>query len=47
MTTVDNETDRVEWDDIETIARNLFNVWVGAPELSWARQRGMRSTPPA
>jgi hypothetical protein len=37
VTTADNETDRVEWDDIETIARDLFNVWVGAPELSWAR----------
>lgn len=37
MTTVDNETDRVEWEDIETIARELFKIWEGRPELSWAR----------
>jgi hypothetical protein len=32
------ETRTLEWPDIEPAAREAFSIWVGQPELHWARQ---------
>lgn len=29
---------RLEWSDVEVAAKAAFNVWVGTPELVWAKQ---------
>lgn len=28
---------KITWDDISTAADSMFNVWVGHPELNWAK----------
>lgn len=30
--------DHVHWSELEEVAPNLFTVWVGHPEVAWARQ---------
>ena len=30
--------ERVSWQELEDIAPALFNIWVGNPEVAWARQ---------
>lgn len=29
---------RLEWSDVEKAAQSAFNIWVGVPELAWAKQ---------
>lgn len=29
---------QLEWEGVETAAKNCFNVWMGQPELEWARR---------
>ena len=33
----DRPAERAEWEDIEDAARGVFDLWVGQPELGWAR----------
>jgi hypothetical protein len=28
----------VEWEDVESIAEEAFNIWVGYPEIGWAKR---------
>jgi len=33
-----SKTQKIEWDEIETAATKMFNVWIDGAELKWAKE---------
>ena len=37
-----SKTKKIEWDEIETAATKMFNVWIDGDELKWAKEAWKR-----